>query len=173
MADTPTRRMNLSQALTYKKRVQEEISNVSRKIQRLNSVPVHVRYDNEGYVIARDEPSREGNDIRELVEKRSKLKEHLLDLKMELWNKSQPIRKMILQLSELKDDAIFWSNVFTQQGVVPNRMDHTFREYNTVVDSQEVEEKQREIRRQIDSYQATIDEFNHTTYVEIEDIGVV
>jgi hypothetical protein len=164
-----TKKLSLAQALTYKSRVIEEINRITQLIQRFNSVAVP-----EGVIPA---DCRQSIDVQEMMTKRHGLKEHLVALKIKLWEISQPIRRSILKLAELKDDVVFMSGLKTEDGIVSdadryyNNVEKPLK-FSAVVKRLDIELSVHNYKAAIDTIQAEIDEFNHTTKIEIEDVGI-
>lgn len=152
--------MSIAQALVYKKRVIEALAKYSSDVQTYNSVAV---YDPQL-------PSRDGVDVAQLVEKRKILKEHLVALKLKLWDASRDIRENILKIAELKDDATFWASVSTKSGTSKERYETEAVAYDAVFNKQQIDKVLSEIKKMIDKLQSTIDTFNYTHTVSIDEI---
>ena len=156
-------KLSIAQALTYKKRVGEAILKASEDVKTYNSVEV---FNEEG------EANRDDVDVKKLVEHRDNLKHHMISLKLALWEASAKIRQDILVLAELKDDAVFWASVETKHGKFKDKYETTATEKNAVYKKTEVDTKIVQIKKEIDKKQQEIESFNHTNFVEVEDVGI-
>ncbi len=170
-----TKKLSLAQALTYKNRVVEELKRVSDLVTKFNCVVV-VRVEDDNKESSK-EICRQDVDVEEMMERRHALKGHLIDLKLAIWRASESIRKDILRLAELKDDIVFMSALKTDHGFAQgeNRYyDENTKpiEFDAVIQRDDITTALRNYRQEIDEIQSRIDEFNHTTRIEIEDIGV-
>lgn len=172
-----TKKMSLAQALTYKGRVVEEINRLTGLVAKFNCVPVITKKDQHGNETR--ETCRQDVDINASVDRRNEMKSHLIALKLLMWESSEPIRRNILRLAECKDDITFLSGLKTDQGFVTldeerfsYRETAAPKEMDSILTREKVEATIRAFKAQIDKIQAEIDEFNHTTRVEVEDIGL-
>jgi hypothetical protein len=116
-------------------------------------------------------------NVEDMMERRHELKGHLVDLKLAIWRASEPIRKDILRLAELKDDIVFMSALKTDHGFAQSEnryYDETAKptEFDAAIRREDITTAVRNYRKEIDETQSRIDEFNHTTKIEVEDVGV-
>ena len=169
--------ITIAQALTYKKRLASAISKTTSDIQKYNSVTLHVKENKDGEEVGTEAPNRNGLDIQKLLDYRKQLKDEMIELKLNLWRSSDAMRKLILQLAEIKDEVTFLSQLDTKDGRAANedRYDYEdkLKKYDAVVKKAEVDQKLLELTRQIDATQSTIDEFNHSNKIVVNDIGLL
>jgi hypothetical protein len=154
-------KLSIAQALTYKKRVVEALTGTSDDLKKYNSV---ITFDGVA--------NRDGVDIKSLISRRTQLKNYLVGLKLALWKASEEIRESILTLAELKDDVVFWSALTTTDGKSKDRYESEVSIHDAVYKKSDVNETVRDLKRNIDQKQQLIEAFNHTHFVEIEDIGI-
>ena len=145
--------MTLSRALRYKKRVLERIRSAESDVQSYNSVV--------------DGAVREA-DVSERLQERSRLVDHLIELKQALQDATRPIMPLVFELAETKSDISFWQRISTVHGKVrAHYRDEAETEYNAIIRKPQVDEQVRSLQDRIDSLQTKIDAHNADTTIEI------
>lgn len=167
--------MNISKALTYKKRLAGQLAKIQGEIQTYNTVVVgKISEDDESKTLKEAQPNRMGYDVVDLLDTRELIKKSLIELKLGLFNASSPIREKILKLAELKSDSVFFSQISNsaKDGLVFDHYGDSATKYHSVMTKEEAEKRVKQISQQIDQIQGEIDEFNYTTKIEVSDIGI-
>lgn len=143
--------MTLAKALKTKNRVAQKIKNLEKEIQSENSVQI-------------DDPRKikVGSLLPELEEK----VKQLIKLKIAIFIASTPMRENILTLGELKSEIIFLQGISTREGKISEYGD-TPVEYTVVFDKIFVRDRAAWCEEKIDNIQDELDEFNHTTEIDI------
>jgi hypothetical protein len=164
-------KMSIAQALIYKKRIAEALSEAQNEVRQYNCVEVVMTKEEEAAAAADisllAKPDRQGVDVQEKFNFLKKLQSHMVDVKVSLWEASQPIRKLILELGEMKSSVQFLNGLQTSDGFGGSRYGTTSR-FDSVIKREEKVSMIQELRRAIDEGQSQIDQFNHSTFVEIE-----
>ena len=152
-------KINLSQALRLQKRTKELIAKLTSLIKSGNSI---------------ERGSVRDIDILEGMELRKKMKAYLIDLKYKVMEASLPIQRYVLQVSEYKDDIMFYKNLETRHGKVTER--NRFDEDKAITYFYEAEIRRGTVEKQclkcqklIDELYSKIDTFNVKTLIEVED----
>lgn len=152
--------MTLSRALTYKKRVVERLNQIEKDIIEYNSIIV----GNQREV-----------KIETLIIERARVINHMINLKLKIQRKTDPIREVIFGLSELKAENDFFRKIPTTHGPVVNpkvSLEDKIS-YESIIKRKDIDSRIRENNAKIDAAQETIDQHNHITTVTIEDIGIL
>lgn len=156
--------MSLSRALVYKKRVAERLSLVERDIQANNSVMVGQERE---------------VDVAALVIERARLVSHMLNLKIAIQRATDPIRRDILSLGELKSENEFYRRISTAHRSSPNPYasygdnQPATVTYEAVIRKSDVDDLVKRNNAGVDLTQEKIETHNYTTKITIEDIGIL
>jgi hypothetical protein len=147
--------MTLSRALRYKKRVIESIRSLEEDIKDNNSVV---------------EGTERETDVRTMIKNRAAWVTHLVNLKLEIQQATQPIQDLVLQLAEAKSEIAFVSHIDTTQGVQKDRWAGASVEtrMNAVIRKAEKDEWVKRLQLLIDSLQTQIDDHNAKTVIGIK-----
>jgi len=150
-------KISLARVLKYKNRVTEKIRKIEANIQKNNSV------------LAESEPEI---DVKEAMEKRDFLEEHLVLLKLAIDVANHPIKQQIYRLQEIKSRIAFLTEIPTQHGpsLLPNRWGDqgTINEYKAVLRKNDIDQMIALAEIEIDAIQEELDRHNNTAAIEIE-----
>lgn len=154
---------SLSKILKYRRRVQARISQVSKDICEFNVVSAGEDMS----------PQREVDPIP-LMEYRSTLVNHLIDLETRLNAANLPIQSKIIKLRELKGTIAFLKRISTSHGIVyPHFGDGPAKYSYACFRKNDIDEMIRANEMEIDAIQDEIDDFNATTRIELPNFGVI
>lgn len=167
---TETKEISLSQALVYQKRLAQELNKVNNKI-RTENCKLKFKETLASGTVKTSTPER-AHDVETLLERRDTIKNEIMNLKISNWETSKPIRRKILQIAELKDDASFFSSIDARHGKVREPYGEGYEEYDSFMKEDHIENKLKEITQKIDQLQDDINSFNYTTKIVVNDIGV-
>lgn len=142
--------INLCRALKLKNRLASRLSRLDSMIGRHNS-------------------SIEGNreyNVRDLYERRMRLAEQLVQLKVDISAANGPVQRQIFEVAECKSLCSTLQNVDTRNG--------PHSEYGTVVQQYEaqfrkpdIDKEVRRVEREIDRLQDELDDFNYKTTINV------
>lgn len=152
-------KLTLSRGLRYKKRVIEQIRKIETDIQLSNCI------------VAGEE--RILPNVKDALNKRNKLVNHLISLKLNLQNATAPIQPLIFQLAEAKSEIAFLNKIATNHGTVKAR----YREDQPLTYESEIKKQDKdalifELQNKIDNIQTDIDAHNNKTIIEVEDVNL-
>lgn len=143
--------MTLAKALKQKNRVTQKINKLQQEIQRENSVQI-------------DDPRK--IKVEDLMVELKKKVLQLIKLKIAIFIASTPMRENILTLSELKSEIVFLQSISTKEGKISEYGD-TPIEYTAAFDKLYIRDQVEICEQKIDAIQDELDQFNHTTKIEI------
>jgi len=151
-------KISLARALKYKNRVTEKMRKVEADVQANNSV------------LSEGEPEI---DVKEAMEKRAFLEEHLVLLKRAIDKANEPVKQHIYRMQEIKARISFLSGISTQNGpsLTANRwgMDEAVvHEYKATLRKNEIDQMIVAAEAEIDAMQEELDRHNNTTAIDIE-----
>ena len=143
--------MTLAQALKKRNRIVQKIHKLQQEIQQENSV-------------RSDDPQK--IKVEDLMAELEQNMESLIKIKIAIFVASVEMRENILRLSELKSLINFFLGIETREGKV-NDYGNEYVEYKVVFDKLWVKNKVETCEQQIDEIQEELDQFNHTTHIDI------
>lgn len=150
-------KVTLARAMKAKKRLIQQIADCTKLVKAQNSIVVGNQRD---------------VDIREVLEKRKKLVEKLVETKLAIERGSQPIRDVILCLGELKDEISMFKDLDCSRGKKAGHSiygDSPDLEYEAEITGSERLETVERLEARIDELQTKIDVHNAQQKVEIPD----
>lgn len=148
--------MTLAKALKHKNRIAQRVQSVSNDIQSNNSI------------LAVNEPEV---DVKALDKMRRALVEHLIAVKTAIHKASDPIRKDIFRLAEVKVTIGFYRSLGTAHGKRSSDRyggGGEFVEYKATIRKDHVDAINLELESEIDAIQEKLDQFNIATKIEID-----
>lgn len=149
MSDT----MTLARALRYKKRVVETIRSLEADIHANNT---------------RAEGEEREVDVVQALAKRDTWVKHLIELKLEIQEKTKPIQRLVLSLAEAKAKIAFLARLTTTTGTVrPSYRDEAAVKYDSVIRKVDKDKQTEELQKMIDDLQTKIDAHNAETKIEV------
>ena len=151
-------KVTLAKALKLKNRFASKISEVTGSIQSYNSV-----------VEGQERPV----DVNALMEKRGKLVDALMNLKIAINSANAPVQATIYLLAELKDEASFLRGIDTKAGKQVSKRTWGEEEKvyvkTAILDYNTVKGLIEQVEADIDANQDKLDVHNHTVKVDVED----
>jgi len=147
-------KITLARALKEKNRIKREMSRLQKIIQSHNS-QLADKWQSP-YV------------IKDVLLRYSQLKDNLIYLKTKIQEANIPIYGFIFQMSEARSMIDWLSSLDTRDGKHESPYNDSINEYRAQINRQELDEILRELTLRIDELQDKIDEFNHTTKIDIE-----
>lgn len=147
-------RISLAKVLKYKKRLQSEIARISLDIQSHNSVLKNAERE---------------VDIEQSFKRFLELVDHLVTLKVKIFQANVPIYDKILRLAEAKSQIVMLKGVRVQHGLQPSSFGETPDEYQSVLRKRDIDKRCKDLENEIDKLQDELDSFNHLTEIDIPD----
>lgn len=146
-------KMTISKALRYKKRVVAKIQKLESDIISNNSVI---------------EPAVREVNVPDLLRERNKLVQHLTDVKLKIATVSVPIQRMILECAEAKSYIAFLNKMPVLHGLKSDYGEALT--YNAQFRKTDRDKAITFLESRIDHFQTSIDAFNNTNHIEVEDM---
>jgi len=144
--------IHLAKALKLQKRLAGRYSETVSNIGSYNSV----LEEQKGQV-----------NVTKLIEQRNAISNALIDLKIALYKGNQGIQRELYTLAEKKGEADMYRSLNTRQGVERHGYQNTTIIYVATVTKDQADAKVRQLESEVDTLQDTVDEYNHSTKIEI------
>lgn len=145
--------ISVAKALKLKNRLAGRLNEVQETIQTYNSTLA--------------EQHNKDVDVPALVKDRNEIEECLVRLKATLLAANNPIHESIVRQGELKSRIEWLKSLPTMDGVQRHGYQNTEIKYLAFMKKKDVDEQVRLAQRDIDAIQDKLDEFNHSTKLEI------
>ena len=154
-------KISLARALKHKNRVIAKMRKIEADIQQNNSVLVEAQPE----IV-----------IKEVMEKRAFLEEHLVQLKLAIDVANESIKRHIYRLQEIKARIVFLTSISTQHGpsLSSNRWggDEAVHDYKAVLRKNEIDQMIAAAEADIDAMQEEVDHHNNITAIEIDVVNL-
>lgn len=164
-------KMSIARALKERKRIIGEMNTLWSRIENNNLIQKNIKLIDGKFI----KPSKEElaalrkQDPKALMETWKKLQQRLIALKVALHNANTGVAEKLAQLSELKSELKQIECMSAHSDTVDYYSSEFVRIYDVVFDSNWQTEKVDILRKEINSLQDDIDEYNATHYIEIVD----
>ena len=149
-----TTKIQLAKGLKLQKRLAGRFNEVSQKIQLKNSVLKEQQADT--------------NLVPSLLEQKKALSLAIVDLKAALYAGNSGIQNQLYTLAEKKGEADFYRGLNTRTGIERHSYQNTSVEYVAFITEEVAQAQVRQLEGEIDRMQDSIDEYNHTTRITIQ-----
>ena len=146
--------ITLAKALKVKKVLAKNINDLMRKIQKYNSTI---------------EGSENPYNTKDLLTDLAVATKKLVDLKIALNGANLAIQSKIYKMAELKSTVSQLKGVSTNNGTVTDNYSDKIITYKAQITTIELENIVSSMEIDIDSIQEEIDNYNHTTTIDIND----
>lgn len=171
MSQENTRELSLSQALVYKKRLVAEMSQIESELSQVNcQITRRELYPSEGNIPRVVEYNYDEEKPEKLYRKYLELSRALVELKLDMWRASEPIRSRLLKMSEHKSFIAKVLKPLSLNGEKTGKhveYDDNVSYYAVFLDKEECQTKKKDLEKEIDFLQSEVDEFNHKTKITI------
>jgi hypothetical protein len=145
--------MTVAQALKHKNRLAQQISRLNEDIKASNSIVV------DGVADLKD-------SVQEALVRRDSMVNELIAVKVAISVATEPVRRRIYELSELKAKIALLRGMSTKAGAVVDRYSRGESvTYMAQLKKFEVDDMVGVLEAEIDAIQEELDKFNHTTDV--------
>jgi len=137
--------LSLSKALKVKNRLAGRLAKINATVQTYNCTV----------------DGRRGEvDVAVLDKQRADLSAALVDLKTSIYEANKGIYRSIILIGEKKGDIDFLSGLNTKHGTEPHGYQGTNVTYVSVIQKQEVDKRVKQLEKEIDDLQDSIDKYN-------------
>lgn len=150
-------KITLAKALKEKNKLVHEMK---KTLQRVHSSNSFIKENKENVIY----------DAKNELQKYFDLKEKLITLKDKINVANMPIQSIIYSLSEYKDIISNIQSISTNKGILYGGRYSDVEgkiEYDSFVSKQEIDEFVELYEKKIEDLQEKVDQFNHSTYIEI------
>ncbi len=144
--------ISLAKALKVKNRLTGRLNKTTETIQSFNSVL---------------ETQANDVDVTEQLKMRDRIKDALITLKTAIYHGNSEIQQSIYTLGEAKSEIAFYGCVSTHDGVQPHSYQNTPVKYVATLKRADVDAKLAQLENTIDQLQDKLDEYNHSTKIEV------
>lgn len=151
-----TTKIQLAKGLKLQKRLAGRFNEVSSKIQLKNSVLKEQQADTKV--------------VESLLAQKTALSNAIVDLKAALYAGNSGVQNQLYALAEKKGEADFYRGLNTRSGIERHSYQNTSVEYVAFITEEVAQVRVRELEGEIDKMQDSIDEYNHTTRITIQQI---
>lgn len=149
--------VTVAQLLKHKKRIAGRIATVTADITKNNSKIANAEQE---------------VDVLDLVQKRKRLVDHLVQIKTILYEVNKKIQWHIFKMAELKSEIAMYQGLNTLHGeTAPEYGEKKGRTYIAIIRKGAVDKKVEELTLEIDAIQEHLDGFNHNTKVDVPDFA--
>lgn len=150
--------ISLAKALKLKNRLAGRLNNINSELQQSNSAlqeqSVHPSFKN----------------FESNMQLRRTLVNAILDVKNALYKANSGIQRVLNEMSELKDEISFLRGLPTNEGVFKHGYQNTDTVYVCNLNREEVNKRIRALEAKIDSYQDSVDNYNHATKIAVNKV---
>lgn len=152
------KRITLAKALKLKSRLASNLKTAKENIESNNSIILG---------------GKRKVSVTGEYEKYCELQNAIINLKTSINSANISIQHHIYKSSELKSELTMWKTICTDEGIIEKK--HSWSssdgeiEKTAVFSFSIVQEKIKEIQKELDDIQDILDSYNHTTFIDIDD----